>query len=46
MEILKDSLTWVALAGTSLVFVTLLSHSYSNSNKQVLTTVVFSIKIH
>lgn len=46
METLTDSLTMVLLTGTNLVFITLLSNSYSNCNKQVLTSFVFSIKIH
>lgn len=45
METLTDSLTMVVLAGTTLVFITLPSNSYSNCNKQILTSVVFSIKI-
>lgn len=46
METLTDALTAVVLAGTNLVFINLLNNSYSNNNKQVLTSVVFSIKIH
>lgn len=46
MESLTDALTAIVLAGTSLVFINLLSNSYLNSNKQVLTSVAFSIKIH
>lgn len=46
METLTDSLTMVVLAGTNLVLITLLSNTHSNCNKQVLTSVVFSIKIH
>lgn len=36
-ETLTDSLTRVVLADTKLVFISLLSDSYSNCNKQVLT---------
>lgn len=46
METLTDALTAVVLAGTNLVFINLLNNSYSNNNKQVLTSVAFSIKIH
>lgn len=45
METFTDSLTMVVLAGTTLVFITLPSNSYSNCNKQILTSVLFSIKI-